>query len=75
MPKKSNSRLLRRLAEFLIGDSALHVEISRQEQDELVLARINLDEEVAFVDRRGIRSLLRHDPRTRQITVRSLGMR
>jgi hypothetical protein len=38
-----------------------------------VLPRINLDEEVEFVDRQGVRSLLWHNPQTRRISVRAVG--
>lgn len=37
-----------------------------------VLARINLDEEVEFVDKKGVRSRLRHNPQTRRISVRAV---
>lgn len=37
-----------------------------------VIARINLDQEIAFVDKKGVRSLLRHDPEARKISVRTV---
>ncbi|HTU20370.1 MAG TPA: hypothetical protein VMG10_20065 [Gemmataceae bacterium] len=38
-----------------------------------VLPRINLDEEVEFVDRQGVCSLLWHNPQTRRSSVRAVG--
>jgi hypothetical protein len=54
--------------ETLLGSLGFAVEIIPQ-----VIARINLGEEIEFVDRRGVRSLLRHDPQTRRISVRAAG--
>lgn len=37
-----------------------------------VIARINLDQAIEFVDKKGVRSLLWHDPRARRISVRAV---
>jgi hypothetical protein len=38
-----------------------------------VIARINLDQAIEFVDKKGVRSLLWHDPQARRIRVRPVG--
>jgi hypothetical protein len=37
-----------------------------------VIACINLDQQIEFVDKKGVRSLLWHDPQTRRISVRAV---
>jgi hypothetical protein len=37
-----------------------------------VIDRINLDQQIEFVDKKGVQSLLWHDPRTRRICVRAV---
>jgi hypothetical protein len=38
-----------------------------------VIARINLDQAIEFVDKKGVRSLLWHDPQAWRISVRPVG--
>lgn len=60
-------RLLTKIEAFL-GSLGFAAEVIPE-----LLARINLDEEIEFVNRQGIHSFLRHDPLTQKINIRSHG--